>query len=243
MNCWAACLGDCGDIASQEHIISECLYPHQSVKVQGFPWCRDAPKDVRIETLTQQILCKKHNEQLGTDVDWAVKHSLDMLGEAFDLLTVREKLRSRRWSVKRFETDMLLLERWCVKTLINTNHQGGLKYIDNSDPEAPPQELVEFVFGRRRFTDHKGLYMIVERGAQITLTQGWLHITAKSQNDRLVGGKFTLWGVPFYLNLLPTQIRWNEADLMRHGMKHWFQTRDDKGRNVKSHLVTFTYPK
>lgn len=243
MQCWAACLGDCGDIGSQEHLISECLYLDQSIKVQGFPWCRDAPKDVRIERLTQQILCKRHNEQLGTEVDWASKHSLNTLGRAFDLLTVREKIRSRRWTIQYFETDMLLLERWCLKTLINTNHQGGLKYIDGSEPDSPPLELVEFVFGRRRFTDHKGLYMIAETGSQITLTEGWLNITAKSQNERLVGGKFLLWGVPFYLSLLPTQITWDRAALMRHGMKHWFQTRDDKGRNVKSHLVTFTYPK
>ncbi len=243
MQCWAACLGDCGTVGSQEHIISECLYPDQSVKVQGFPWCRDAPKDVGIGSLTQPILCKTHNEQLGVEVDWASRHSLATLGEAFELLTVREKLRSRHWSVKRFETDMHLLERWCLKTLINCNHQGGLKYLDDSEPDSPPCELVEVVFGRRRFTDYKGLYMIVEKGSRITLAEGWLHITAKTDKNRLVGGKFILWGVPFYFNLLPTPIRWDGADLMRHGMKHWFQTRDDKGRNVRSHLVTFTYPK
>jgi hypothetical protein len=235
MRCWAACLGNCSDVGSQEHLISECLYPDQSVKVQGFPWCREST-DVRIERLTQQILCKKHNEQLGAEVDWASKHSRDTLGAAFDLLTARERLRSRHWSLKHFKTDMLLLERWCVKTLINTNHQGGLKYVDGSEPDDPPSELVEFVFGRRRFTDYKGLYMIA-------MNDGWLHITAKSQNDRLVGAKFILWGMPFYLSLLPAQVTWNSAALMRHGMKHCFQTRDDKGRNVKSHLITFTYPK
>jgi len=103
--------GNCNDVGSQEHIISECLYPDRSVKVQGFPWCRDEPKDLRIEKLTQQILCKKHNEQLGAEVDWASKHSRDTLGAAFNLLTVKQKVRSRHWSVKRFETNMLLLER------------------------------------------------------------------------------------------------------------------------------------
>jgi hypothetical protein len=198
---------------------------------------------MRIESLTGQILCKKHNEELGKEVDWASKKSLDTLGRAFELLTVREKLRSRRWAIQYFETDMLLLERWCLKTLINTNHQGGLKYLDDSEPDSPPSELVEFVFGRRQFADYKGLYMISQAGSQITLTEGWLRVTAKSQNERLVGGQFTLWGFPFYLSLLPTPITWGGADLMRHGIKYWFQTRDDKGRNVKSHLVTFAYPK
>src|ERR1019366_6977884 len=116
-------------------------------------------------------------------------------------------------------------------------------YIDDSEPDSPPSELVEFVFGRKRFIDYKGLYMISKTGSQMTLTEGWLRVTAKSQNGRLVGGQFILWGVPFYLSLLPTPITWEGAVLMRHGIKHWFQTRDDKGRNVKSHLVTFTYPK
>src|ERR1022692_1176811 len=39
---------------------------------------------------------------------------------------------------------------------INTNHQGGLKYIDDSEPDSPPSELVEFVFGRKRFIDSTG---------------------------------------------------------------------------------------
>jgi hypothetical protein len=242
MQCWAACLGDCGTQGSQEHIVSECLYPDQFVSVQGFPWCRGAPMKVRIERLTQQILCKKHNEQLGAEVDWASKQARDTLCDAFKLQTIRERIRSRRWTIQYFEIDMLLLERWCMKTLINTNHQGGLKYIDGSEPDCPPLELVEFVFGKRQFADHKGLYMISKTGEQITLNDGWLRVSAKSQNEQLVGGKFILWGVPFYLSLLPTPVIWDDANLMRRGMKHWFQIADDKGRNVNSHLVTYRYP-
>lgn len=49
-------------------------------------------------------------------------------------------------------------------------------------------------------------------------------------------------GIPFYLSLLPTQVTWNDARLMQQGMKQLFHTRDDKGRDVKSHILTFTYP-
>jgi len=51
----------------------------------------DEPKDVRIERLTQQILCKKHNEQLGAEVDWLLDTPVTHLRAAFDLLTVRER--------------------------------------------------------------------------------------------------------------------------------------------------------
>src|ERR1035437_930614 len=158
MKCWAACLGDCGTKGSHEHIVSQCLYPDQSIKVQGFPWCLDAPKEIGIVSLTQQILCKKHNEELGAKVDAGSKHMRDTLAQACRLLNAREKIQSRHWTIQYFETDMLLLERWCLKTLINTNHQGGLKYLDDSEADSPPCELVEFVFGGRRFTDYKGLY-------------------------------------------------------------------------------------
>jgi hypothetical protein len=244
MKCWAACLGDCGAKGSQEHTISECLYPDQLIIVQGFPWCLDAPKELPSKTLTQQILCKKHNEQLGSEVDWASKHSRDTLGEAMDLYTKRNSIRSRRWTIQYFETNMQLLERWCLKTLININHQSGWKYMDESQPESPPPELVEFVFGRRRFSDHKGLYVIAKVGSQQEMNDGRLRITPKTTREepRLVGATFVLWGFPFYLNLLPEKIAWDGADLMRHEVKWWFQTGDDKSRNVKSHRLTFSYP-
>lgn len=245
MQCWAACLGDCGAKGSQEHTISECLYPDQSVFVQGLPWCRETPKKIGIGALTQPILCMKHNSELGENVDLASKHTRDTLGESMDLYTSRKRIVSRRWAVKYFETDMLLLERWCLKTLINLNHQSGWKYLDGSEPGSPPSEFVEVAFGRRRFTGHEGLYVIATPGSQIEMNDGWLQITTKTrrQDDRLAGATFTLWGFPFYLSLMPEKISWKGADLMRHEVKLWFQTRDDRGRNVKSHRVTLTYPR
>ncbi|HEX5284126.1 MAG TPA: hypothetical protein VFW30_08400 [Bryocella sp.] len=227
------------------------MYPDQYVRVKGFPWCRDAAKEVRIETLTQPILCEKHNNQLGNEVDWAAKHSLEAISQAVELMNRRQLVRSRHWNIKHFETDMLLLERWCIKALINMNHQGRMKYVDDSEPENPPHELVELVFGRRRITDHKGLYIIANVGVTHTVTEGQLQTTVMSKDERLVGAHFMLWGIPFYLNLLPTQVTrdnlslvlpTNNVSFMRQGMKQVFSTRDDKNRDVKSHVLTFTYP-
>jgi hypothetical protein len=244
MKCWAACLGDCGTKGSQEHTISECLYPDQLVMVQGFSWCLDAPKELPSRVLTQQILCEKHNNELGANVDWASKHSRDTLGEAMKLYEIRKSILARRWTIQYFETNMYLLERWCLKTLINVNNQTGWNYTDDSEPDSPPSELVEFVFGRRRFDDHKGLYVIAQRGATHEMNDGWLRITPKTtcENPRLVGATFWLWGFPFYLSLMPEKIAWEGADLMRGEVKWWFQTRDDKTREVKSHRLTFIYP-
>ena len=62
--CWAGSLGDCGGGISREHYVSECLFPNQSIFVQGLDWCLDKPKELRIESLTAKILCKDDNAAL-----------------------------------------------------------------------------------------------------------------------------------------------------------------------------------
>jgi len=43
-----------------------------------------------------------------------------------ELFMVRSKIPSRHWSIKRYEIDMLRLERWCLKTIIDINQHGGI---------------------------------------------------------------------------------------------------------------------
>ena len=76
------------------------------------------------------------------------------------------------------------------------------------------------------------------------MNDGWLRITTKTRkaDERLVGATFSLWGLPFYLNLISEPISWDSANLMRHTVKMWFSTYDNKRRQVKSHRVTLKYP-
>lgn len=117
--CWANCLGGCSGGMSQEHLISECLYDGE-IRVKGLPWCRETEKKITIATLTSGILCRRHNSAL-SDVDAAAKQTLETLRAAFDLWERRKNIVTRSWTIKYFETNMLLLERWCLKTLININ--------------------------------------------------------------------------------------------------------------------------
>ena len=72
---------------------------------------------------------------------------------------------------------------------------------------------------------------------------GEITIQTNSCNDRLSGAQFSLWGLPFLLNLYPEPVQWSGGKLMgRGGMEHWFQTRDHKNRLVNSHRLTYTYP-
>ena len=68
----------------------------------------------------------------------------------------------------------------------------------------------------------------------LNLADGRITITTQTMNDKLAGAKFALWGMPFFLNLVPEPIQLNlgKGHLIGHGMKHWFSTRDRKGRIV-----------
>jgi len=240
--CWASCLGDCEGVISREHLISECLFPNGGITVQGLRWCEDAPKSIPIQRFTAKILCAKHNNGL-SEVDAAVKKSLDTLREAAMLFMERAGVRSRHWSVKYFNTDMLLLERWCLKTLINFNQHDGFPIDpEASEPNKPTRELVEVAFGLKNFVDPKGLYVIFREGDHFTLNEGNFSISTMRKGERLAGAEFSLWGVPFFLNLLSTAIPLPDAKLVRHNIEHCFQTFDDKQRPVKSHVVKFIYP-
>ena len=80
--CWANCLGDCDGGMSKEHVVSGCLY-EKDVKVKGLPWCQDWVYR-NINNVTSKILCSRHNSILHK-VDDGAKHTLDTIGEAFDL--------------------------------------------------------------------------------------------------------------------------------------------------------------
>lgn len=241
--CWASCLGDCAEGMSDEHLISECLFPSGDIFVQGYSWCKDKPKAFRVERLVKRILCRSHNGRLSS-MEAAAKRSVQTLMEAFDLFMTRDALRQRRWSIKRFDVDMLMLERLFVKTLINLNHVRGWQVGDDpTHPQTPTRELVEVAFGLRRFTDAKGLYIPAKAGDNVTPREGAVRFTAVTNRERLVAGKFLLWGFPFVLSIFPDPIETNDGRyLMRHNVKHGFKTHDDKGREVVSHFVMFNYP-
>jgi len=242
--CWANCLGDCNQGMSQEHLVSECLYDGE-IKVKGLPWCKDTLKTIRIETLTAPLLCRYHNQTL-SEVDKAAKQTLNTLREACDLWEKRKNIRTRSWTVKYFTTDMLLLERWCLKTLININLSGkpGLPVYAVGQSNRPTDELVRIAFGLERFKPPMGLYRVAVTGETlIDVGDGHIHLTTKGRNGRLGGAELKLLGLPFFLSLLPEPIRWEGGHLMRGEMKQWFSTYDLKNRPVKSHLMTFTYPK
>jgi hypothetical protein len=55
--CWAACLGDCSDKMSREHVITEGVFLSDDIKVKGLPWCRDDFTVIGLTNLVRKNLC------------------------------------------------------------------------------------------------------------------------------------------------------------------------------------------
>ncbi|HWG18978.1 MAG TPA: hypothetical protein VG225_00525 [Terracidiphilus sp.] len=243
--CWAASLGDCSGGISREHLVSQSLFPTGSVVVQGLHWCKDEPKPVGIESLTSKILCRKHNSDL-SDVDSAAKRTFDTFVESMRLLDARRNLHLRRYTMKRFTINGLLLERWFLKTLINIGFDREWIIGEGGHPAGEPsEELVEIAFGKAKFRPKAGLYTAAYAGENVTVIyDGFgLHYTPKTIGNSLLAGGFTFGGYRFFLNLLPQELREHQgSDLIYRTVRHWYQVPDDKGRQVKSHRLDITWP-
>src|SRR5665213_2855249 len=76
--CWAACLGNCSNKMSREHIVTKAMYLDNEITVSGMPWCADEPKTVGMAGLTAKILCVAHNSALSKVDEEAVRFARAM---------------------------------------------------------------------------------------------------------------------------------------------------------------------
>lgn len=235
--CWAASLGDCGGKLSREHTISGCLFPSGKVTVEGFDWCPDGQKTIGVAGLVRRILCERHNSNL-SELDSAMLKCFEAIRESARLNELRSKFRYSTWTIKRFEVDGRLLERWFLKTLINLNLNSKWKFGDDAQTVGiPPNELVEIAFGRRSFEKHAGMYMSVRAGETIKMRDG-VSVRALSENDRLIAGEFTICGYSFILSLVPEEVsEFAGRQLLNRETKMWFRVPDKRLRMIRSHLI------
>ena len=240
--CWAESLRDCEGSISLEHYVSECIFRDREVKVKGFPWCKGEFKSVRIETLGRNMLCVKHNSEL-SPVDASMIRVIDELEKSAALLDVRRNMLCRHWNVVRFSINSRLLERWCLKTLINVAYGRELDVnLSYSGLSIPVAELVRVAFGKSEFEKPAGLYMQASNGDTISLSEGLQIKTTTSDKGELVGGQFNLFGYPFVLSILPSAIAATDwSNLLHRDVKMIYQTKDDKNRDVRSHELRLVW--
>lgn len=204
--CWAQSLGNCGGGISREHYVSECLFPNQSIFVQGLDWCLDNPKEIRIESLTAKILCKNHNSAL-SELDTAAGLAFESMRDFAITTTNRGRMPCVNWAPKQFTIDGPKLERWCLKTLLNFSFSRQLIIGPGThDAGTVPHNIVRIAFGLEEFTSGRGLYTAFRQKETFNLEHRFSYI-AKAHGPNLAMGYFRLHGFRFYLNLLPITAR------------------------------------
>jgi len=205
--CWAASLGNCGGGISREHYVSECLFPNQSIFVQGLDWCLNKPKEIRIESLTAKILCRDHNTAL-SELDAAAGLAFDSMRDYAMTTTDRGRMPYVNWAPKQFSIDGPKLERWYLKTLLNFSVDQQLIIGPGThDAGTVPTSLARIAFGLEEFTDWRGLYTAFRKHETFN-HEHRVGYTAKALGPNLAMGSFHLYGFRFYLNLLPVPTKY-----------------------------------
>jgi hypothetical protein len=143
--CWAACLGDCADGSSGEHVITGGVFTVDAVKVRGLSWCPDDFKTAGLASFVKNVLCKAHNSRL-SEADNAAISLRNAICDSASLSEKRKLLEPQGWQVQRFPINGFALERWCLKTLINIAFGGQVPIGRGSPPGKPPNALVEIAF-------------------------------------------------------------------------------------------------
>lgn len=99
--CWAACLGDCSEKISSEHIITNGAFLTDAVKVKGLAWWVDEFKTIGLASLVKNVLCTYHNSKL-PEADVGAVQLRKALCDSADLSESRQQLPTQDWPVKKF---------------------------------------------------------------------------------------------------------------------------------------------
>jgi hypothetical protein len=139
--CWAACLGDCSEDFSQEHVLSRSTFAGPEISVQGFPFQAGEVLTLHKNQFSTNTLCRYHNNNLSS-VDQAGTNAFNVfLNAASDTPRPKNTIRGDTF------------ERWLLKTAINIELLANFK-------TPIPSELVEIAFGHRPFPASSGLFFM-----------------------------------------------------------------------------------
>ena len=197
-NCWANSLGNCSGKLTGEHIISNSILD-KKIKVKGFSWCKDEPKEVGSSSLTGKILCEKHNNGLST-FDSEAKQFVSVIDNFCKKSENFKKFGFRKKDIPIIhKVDGTKLERWCCKTLINVGLSQKDEVIIYFDKILPA------IFHDKNFKNPYGLNFAVATGQKID-TNDFFEIAPllNETNDKkkeLAGGLFTFRGFRLILLL------------------------------------------
>lgn len=204
VKCYAAVIGNCSNVQSREHWMTQGLFKGKFITVSGQSWAADEPKTVSKKTLGKRILCEAHNNEL-SKLDKAGIKFFRALDEFQEKANKRRQLkRSAFWNKDVYDFDGTLIERWMCKTAVGSlsENANGVWHLNGKDYLNPPQEIIESIFGINKLQPPMGMYMISARGDKIRNDDfaGFLH-NVDSLTKGYLGGIFSVRRFQFLVYL------------------------------------------
>ncbi len=169
--CYAKSLGNCSGSLTGEHYISRSVLKllsddGKTVPFQGLSWQpRGKSQDISINTFQSKILCGDHNSQL-TGLD-AMAGSIVETVERFHMELTEDDTGS---SDLNFAVDGFQLERWLLKVIVGAAFSGNLARASGEAVRdfIPNEQIIEVLFGKRRFPRGWGLYFPTKLNSLVT---------------------------------------------------------------------------
>lgn len=209
--CWARGIGGCGGGLSGEHVISDGLFTGSVVGIAGGPWTEGEVRPFGKNKLKRRILCVRHNSAL-SPVD---REGIRTFRGIRDLDEALAANRRRPGGVHlRHEVVGSLLERWFLKTAINSFVVGGgtKTWEGGSVPSDPPLWLVQAAFGHGALPPPLGLYNWSGEsvGGKVSLVQEVGFVPLYFEGAILIGARFTFHGLSFLIWFSKAELPWVE---------------------------------
>jgi hypothetical protein len=136
--CWANSLGECEGPITAEHLATGALFQRRvRIKGDGAPWLPSPDFELSIDRLKANILCRRHNEQLGRTADAAalrLHRALRQTNNPTQLPGARGPLPPKERRISGHH-----LGQWLCKTHCNFMIAAGL---------SPAADFVKYAFGR-----------------------------------------------------------------------------------------------
>lgn len=181
--CWANSLGGC-DAMSGEHVFSNSLFSAGCscpTVVEGVPRIRNGAPTRNAEKAN--ILCRRHNSMLSP------------LDETVGKIASFQAQTSDESFEKSLYVEGELLERWLLKTVINSAAAGWA----GQRKWRPSPEIVSAIFGMSSIPDGLGLYSVdgIDPKHRPSGGVSFIPLIMKKPGDpQLIGAYITIHGMP-----------------------------------------------
>lgn len=188
--CWAHPISGCSEKLSGEHLVSKGILEEMGgvIRVQGFNWCKNEPKEIGMNSLQSNFLCERHNNLLSNYDKEAI--SFFKIPETWQKKSTffkRNGFHIKKVPI-RYAFNGFLIERWFLKTLVN------LTLVSSKDHEIPLNIVLPYLYGGKKFEKPYGLGFIVKTGDHVSFNVNIDFKPFFNKEKVLCGGTFNFRG-------------------------------------------------